>query len=416
RARDVFAGRRRHRRGECRRRAEGPRLLSQAGLGHRPDQGERRDRHVVCAKGERRARPLSAEVAVTVLAKPAETVRRSNMISIAGVELEMLERGHGAPLLYLHGGAGIALDAPFIDLLARERRIIAPSHPGFGRSSLPDWLDSVDDIAHIYLELMDRLGLKRTDVVGLSIGGWIAAELATKVPERFGRLVLIGPVGAKTGRPDKLDVPDVFALPQDKLDRLRFHDPAKNALDLASIPADDLHILAPSPQPRDAGAVDLGAVHAQSQAQASAPPGERSHAVSAWRERRHRLRRVSRALCGAHPAGADRDHCGGRTLAPCGAADRDGGERVAFLAGRASGRDVRSKIMKAWHFSENAYPYLPPADEYESIRVSLPNRIYDPKKGAALYDRYIDEWLVAEDEGVEIMLNEHHQTATCVDP
>ena len=72
--------------------------------------------------------------------------------------------------------------------------------------------------------------------------------------------------------------------------------------------------------------------------------------------------------------------------------------------------------MKAWHFSENAYPYLPPADEYESIRVSLPNRIYDPAKGAALYDRYIDEWLVAEDEGVEIMLNEHHQTATCVDP
>jgi alkanesulfonate monooxygenase SsuD/methylene tetrahydromethanopterin reductase-like flavin-dependent oxidoreductase (luciferase family) len=72
--------------------------------------------------------------------------------------------------------------------------------------------------------------------------------------------------------------------------------------------------------------------------------------------------------------------------------------------------------MRAWHFSETAYPYLPPADSYPSIRVSLPNRIYDPAKGAALYDRYIDEWLVAEDEGVEIMLNEHHQTATCVDP
>jgi hypothetical protein len=66
--------------------------------------------------------------------------------------------------------------------------------------------------------------------------------------------------------------------------------------------------------------------------------------------------------------------------------------------------------MRAWHFSENAYPYLPPADSYPSIRVSLPNRIYDPVKGAALYDRYIDEWLIAEDEGVEIMLNEHHQT------
>ena len=68
--------------------------------------------------------------------------------------------------------------------------------------------------------------------------------------------------------------------------------------------------------------------------------------------------------------------------------------------------------MRAWHFSENAYPYLPPAETYPSIRVTLPNRVYDPEKGAALYDRFIDEWLIAEDEGVEIMLNEHHQTAT----
>src|SRR6201986_5673287 len=72
--------------------------------------------------------------------------------------------------------------------------------------------------------------------------------------------------------------------------------------------------------------------------------------------------------------------------------------------------------MKAWHFSGNPYPYLPPADEYESIRVSLPNRVYDPEKGAALYDRCLDEWLIAEDEGMDIMLNEHHQTAPCVDP
>jgi pimeloyl-ACP methyl ester carboxylesterase len=181
---------------------------------------------------------------VTVLAKSTEATKRSDMISIAGVEIEMFERGRGAPILYLHGGAGIALDAPFIDLLASERRIIAPSHPGFGKSSLPDWLDSVDDIAHIYLELMDHLGLTRTDVVGLSVGGWIAADLATKVPERLERLVLIGPVGVKTGPPDKLDIPDVFAMPQNKLDRLRFHDPAKNPADLTSLPDEELHIVA----------------------------------------------------------------------------------------------------------------------------------------------------------------------------
>ena len=56
--------------------------------------------------------------------------------------------------------------------------------------------------------------------------------------------------------------------------------------------------------------------------------------------------------------------------------------------------------MKAWHFSETAYPYLPPVDTYSSIRVTLPNRHYDPEKGAALYDRFIEEWLIAEDEGV----------------
>jgi pimeloyl-ACP methyl ester carboxylesterase len=166
------------------------------------------------------------------------------MISIAGVELDVFERGQGEPILHLHGGGGIGLDLPFLELLAKERRVIAPSHPGFGKSSLPDWLDSIDDIAHIYLELLDRLGLARTDVVGVSIGGWIAADLATKVPERLERLVLIGPVGVKTGRPDKLDIPDVFAMPAEALDRLRFHDPAKNPADPAAMSDEELLVVA----------------------------------------------------------------------------------------------------------------------------------------------------------------------------
>jgi pimeloyl-ACP methyl ester carboxylesterase len=166
------------------------------------------------------------------------------MISIAGIELEMIERGEGAPLLYLHGGAGLGADAAFLALLAKERRVIAPSHPGFGKSALPDWIDSIDDIAHVYLELLDRLGTAPIDVIGFSVGGWIAAEIATKVPERIKRLVLIGPVGVKTGSADKLDVPDVFAMPRDKLDRLRFHDPAKNPIDLATLPDAELNIVA----------------------------------------------------------------------------------------------------------------------------------------------------------------------------
>ena len=72
--------------------------------------------------------------------------------------------------------------------------------------------------------------------------------------------------------------------------------------------------------------------------------------------------------------------------------------------------------MKTWFFTEDAYPYLPDPESYESIRVSLPNRHYDPEKGAELYHKYLDMWCAAEEMGLEIMLNEHHQTATCVVP
>ncbi len=72
--------------------------------------------------------------------------------------------------------------------------------------------------------------------------------------------------------------------------------------------------------------------------------------------------------------------------------------------------------MKAWFFTEDAYPYLPDQDSYESIRVNLPNRNYDPEKGADLYHMYLDMWCAADELGLEIMNNEHHQTATCVVP
>ena len=113
------------------------------------------------------------------------TTTKPTTISIAGADIEVLDRGQGAPILFLQSSQGITAAERFLELLAKNRRVIAPSHPGFGQSTLPDWLDSVDDIAHIYLELMDRLDLKSVDVVGCSIGGWIAADMATKTPERI---------------------------------------------------------------------------------------------------------------------------------------------------------------------------------------------------------------------------------------
>src|SRR5580700_6554939 len=72
--------------------------------------------------------------------------------------------------------------------------------------------------------------------------------------------------------------------------------------------------------------------------------------------------------------------------------------------------------MKTWYFSECAYPYLPPAGTYDSVRVTLPNRNFDPELGAALYDRYLDEWQCADEHGLNVMLNEHHATSTNLNP
>ena len=164
------------------------------------------------------------------------------VMTIAGVELELFEAGEGSPILFLHGANGFAPGHPYVGPLAARHRLIAPSHPGFGTSSLPDWIDTPDDIAYIHLELLDRLGLHQVDVIGCSLGGWIACELATKHPERIRRMVLVGPVGVKTGPVDRLDIPDMFALPQEKLEKLVFHDPARMRMDPSRLTDEQLAI------------------------------------------------------------------------------------------------------------------------------------------------------------------------------
>jgi pimeloyl-ACP methyl ester carboxylesterase len=156
-------------------------------------------------------------------------------ITLAGVDLELWEGGDGPPLLFLHGAGGFRADDPFVALLSQQRHVIAPSHPGFGGSALPDWLDRPDDISHLYLELLARLGHAQLDLIGCSLGGWIAAELASMVPERFRRLVLVGPVGVKLGSRDVLDIPDIFAMPAAAVEKLLYDDPDRHRPDLANL-------------------------------------------------------------------------------------------------------------------------------------------------------------------------------------
>jgi len=163
-------------------------------------------------------------------------------MTVAGVELEVFEAGNGPPILFLPGAQGFATTHPYVLLLSARHRLIAPSHPGFGQSTLPDWIDAPDDIAYIHLELLDRLNLDQVDVIGCSLGGWIACELETKSPKRVRRLVLVGPVGVKTGPIERLDIPDIFALPQSKLETLLFHDPDRMRMDPSRLTDEQLAI------------------------------------------------------------------------------------------------------------------------------------------------------------------------------
>jgi pimeloyl-ACP methyl ester carboxylesterase len=168
---------------------------------------------------------------------------KATKLTVAEIELELFDSAQGKPILFLHGGGGFDPRQPFVAPLSERRRILIPSHPGFGNSDLPDWLDAVDDIAYVYLELMDILNFSEIDLIGCSIGGWIAAEMATKSPERFRRIVLVSPVGVKVGPSDKLDIPDIFAMPESEVQRLLYHDPERMKRDTATMTDAELALM-----------------------------------------------------------------------------------------------------------------------------------------------------------------------------
>src|SRR2546422_4674327 len=129
---------------------------------------------------------------------------------IAGANIEILRRGKGRPVLFLHPHIGLHGSERFIELLAREVQVIAPSHPGYGHSELPKGMSTVDDMSYLYLDLLEQLELRDVVIVGASLGGWLAAEIATKSTERISRLVLLGAVGVKLGPRDQSDIVDIF--------------------------------------------------------------------------------------------------------------------------------------------------------------------------------------------------------------
>lgn len=153
-----------------------------------------------------------------------DRVQSLGTIQITEVTIETIRRGSGRPLVFLHPEIGLAGAGAMIDGLARQFDVIAPSHPGFGHSDLPDWMNTVEDLSYFYLEMMEALDLHDVVLAGAAFGGWVAAEVAVKQPHRVARLVLVNPAGAKFGARDSRDMADIFSLPQKELDARSFHD------------------------------------------------------------------------------------------------------------------------------------------------------------------------------------------------
>ncbi len=170
------------------------------------------------------------------------TADPASSIVVNNIRVELIERGRGKPLLFLHPEIGIEPVSPVLDQLASRTRVLAPTHPGFGRSEQPRSFDTVDDLAYFYLDLLEQLDLRQIIVVGVSLGGWIAAEIAIKSSERLSHLVLANAVGIKVGDRETRDIVDIYAIPESEYVQLAYFNPDVGIHDYKTMP--DAQVLA----------------------------------------------------------------------------------------------------------------------------------------------------------------------------
>src|SRR5580704_1177059 len=165
------------------------------------------------------------------------------MIAVNGTQIRVLRDGpaDGQPLVFLHGAGGHTGWMRFLDELAQDFAVYAPEHPGFGRSDDPPWLDEIGDLAFFYLDFLEALGLDRAHLVGTSLGGWIAAELAVRNQTRLASLTLVGAVGiTANGHP----IDDIFRMPVEENLRRFYADPERAARRLGDLAKADMAIVA----------------------------------------------------------------------------------------------------------------------------------------------------------------------------
>ena len=166
------------------------------------------------------------------------------VLNVHGFALDVHIAGTGPPLVYLHAEQFVDRTKPCLDALAAERRVIAPRHPGYGSADAPADFRSVDDLAYLYLDLLDHLDLKDVILVGASLGGWIALEMCARNHARVAKLALIGSVGVKFGDREERDFADLFFLSDNEAFPALFAAPKQWAPKYAELPDAEVEALA----------------------------------------------------------------------------------------------------------------------------------------------------------------------------
>jgi pimeloyl-ACP methyl ester carboxylesterase len=165
-------------------------------------------------------------------------------LDIKGVPVETHIAGSGPPLLYLHAEQYFEQVRPYLDALARKWRVIAPRHPGYGAASGATDLRSIDDLAYLYLDLLDELKLDNVVLVGASFGGWIALEMCVRNHARLSKLVLVSSVGVKFSGREERDFADLFYMPDIESFPMLFADWRRYAPSYATMSSGQLEELA----------------------------------------------------------------------------------------------------------------------------------------------------------------------------
>ena len=129
--------------------------------------------------------------------RPAAFYTEPERVEVGGLEVAYRRGGDGEPVLFLHGAGFTRMWPPFHERLSESVDLIAPDHPGYGETPMPDWLDGFDDLVIHYDEFLEALGIGEVHLVGVSLGGWIAAEVAVFYPRRVRSLTLIAPAGLR---------------------------------------------------------------------------------------------------------------------------------------------------------------------------------------------------------------------------